>query len=338
MSRYYRIEVSPQSGAGLTATWTNRVNGKLDLGAQMVEFDIWATAADQPASLGSVRIWGPSQKQVSQASDFNGSAIKVYAGMQNGLPLASAAVSDNQQGLILSGQIWQAFGNNQGINQTLDFVIVPLGSPGTQDEPANISFVWAKGDKMADMIRAVLSQAAPDQKLDININDGLVLTQDEHGTYQTLTQFARYVRGVSTDIIKGNYAGVSIVPQNGTIRVFDGTATKLSENPISINGRDMIGNATWLRAFMVQFSAVMRADLQVGNAITFPRYIASQAVTTASSESNARSSSAFQGSWTIMNVRQIGNSRAPDANSWITTVQAYSNAPANALSTANTSA
>ena len=336
MSRYYRIEVTPGSNGLNTSTvsksvWTNQVNGMADIGAQMVELDVWEYALDTPIGAGAVTIWGPSREQISQAADYNGSSIKVYAGMQNGLPLATSAVADGQQGLILSGQVFQAFGNWQGVNQTLNFVVTPYAG-ATQSDPSNLSVKWDQGVPMADLIRNVLNQAFPGKTVTINISPALILSQTDGFVYQTLQTFADYVRRVSKQIINSDtYPGVSIVARDNGFVVFDGTQPTASTSAtITIRNKDLIGAPTWLNANEIQFNTVMRADLRVGTRIQFERtqgqaLAGVAAYTTAASQSNARAKNTFQGTWTIKVVRSVGNSRAPDAQSWITTFQAYSN-------------
>ena len=240
MSRYYKIVVGPETAvaqgavAGTVpsknagATWTNLVQGKADLGAQMVEFDIPLISFDAPMGQAYVCIWGPSKAQISQASDFNGAPISIYAGMQNGLPLATADAP--QSGLLLKGQIYQAFANWQGITQTLNFVVIVDGG-FTQSAPGNLTFTWKQGQKLGNVVSQTLRTAYQQQgyKVNVAISDNLVLTQDEAGTYSTIQQFATYVKGVSQDILGGNYAGVQITLHDDTFNVFDGTQAPYSE-------------------------------------------------------------------------------------------------------------
>lgn len=346
MSRYYKIVVgaetaTPVGAAGPSgnagATWTNMVGGKADLGAQMVELDIWAVAFDAPVSQARVTIWGPSKRQISQAMDFNGAPIQVFGGMQKGLPLATGAVNDGQAGLLLSGQIFQAFANWQGIAQSLDFVVTTDGG-ATQSQPANLSFMCKKGQPMGDAIKRTLAIAYPSLKVSVNISANLVFNQDEQSVYQTVQQFAAYVKGVSQDIISDpGYAGVSIILAGGVFSVFDNTMATAAK-PKQINIQDLIGQPTWLGPATIQFNTVMRADLQVGSIITLPQIAGLQAVTSAASGSNARIQNTFSGNWTINNMRHVGNSRAPNAQSWITNFQAITNTvPQASLSVANSS-
>lgn len=324
----------PSGNAG--ARWTNMLpTGGADLGAQTVELDIHAYSFEAPVSQAFVRIWGIPKLQIAQASDFNGATISVRAGMQKGLPLASAEVANNQAGLLLSGQVFQAFGNWQGVNQTLDFVVTTDGG-ATQSQPAALSFTWSKGTPLSQMIQGTLTKAYPGLQVNVQIAKTLVLQADEAGVYQTLQQFATYVSGISQDIEGPDYPGVKITLSNGVISVFDGTVT--GPQPTQLLIQDMIGQPTYLDPATVQFNMVMRADLSVGSQVTFPPLAAALAVTTPQSGSNARIANTFSGTWTITYMRHVGNSREPNASSWISTFQAVTNnAPQAALSVGNSS-
>ncbi len=343
MSRFYKIKVSAETAvpAGQTAAsgnagaeWTNMVGGKADLGAQTIEFDIPVYSFDAPIGQAAVTIWGPTKAQISQASDFNGAHIDVYAGMQKGLPIASALAA--QAGSILSGQIFQAFGNWQGINQTLNFVVL-TDAGSTQSNPGNLAFLWKKGEKMGDVIKRTLAIAYPAFKIHVNIRDNLVLTQDEAGVYQTLQQFSSWVKGVSQDIIPTKYPGVSITLKDGTLNVQDDSADD-SKKIVQITMQEMVGQVTWLGPNTVQFNTIMRSDIEGNSKIKLPPQAAARAVTTSSSYSNTRAKNTFDGTWTVTFIRHVGNSRAADAQSWISTFQAVSeDASASETSVANSS-
>ncbi|HHH0130420.1 TPA: hypothetical protein ACPZFO_004667, partial [Yersinia enterocolitica] len=66
---------------------------------------------------------------------------------------------------------------------------------------------------------------------------------------------------------------------------------------------------------------VMRADIQVGDHILMPKK--SRPMIQASSFSQFRNDSAFTGEFIVQSVRLVGNSRQPDANSWVTIIEAY---------------
>lgn len=340
MSRYYKILVGPEtvSPTGFTpasnnagATWTNFIEsknglpGRADLGAQTIEFDIWNYSFDEAVSLGSVKIWGPSKAQIAQAFDFNGAPIQIFAGMQPGLPLATSDYNAKQQGQILSGQIYQAFGNWQGVNQSLDFVINPIPG-GTQTQPANVSFNWLKGQPLSEAISSVITAAFPSFKPPkISISSALVLASDEPFVYTTFEQFCSYIRRLSKNILgpnQPNYQGVIITQQTNQFFVFDGTKPDDGTTSIQIATRDLIGQVTWLGVNTIQFNTVMRADLRIGDTVRFEPIAGLQAITSVQSSSNVRQQNTFAGDWYILKIRHVGNSRAPDAQSWISTFQA----------------
>lgn len=321
MSRYYRIEIN-----GSQYVFTNQVDGKLNPGALEVHLDLPASSYATPFGSASVKVCGiPLTPQggfpgVTQASDLNGKSISVFGGMQKGLPLATLAAG--QSGLLISGVILQAFGNWMGPNQTLDFVITSDGG-ATQAAPANLVLNWKKGTKLADAINQTLTAAYPSLKVNVNISSSLVLTSDEAHACSTIQQFAEYVNNLSQSIISGGtYSGVQIFSNKGAINVFDNSAP--ANNTTSVAFTDLVGQATWLDAFTIQFNTQMRADLTIGSTVKLPSLVGAQAITTPQSNSFVRNKTAFDGSWNINAIRHVGNSRGADAMDWVSTFQAVS--------------
>jgi hypothetical protein len=334
VSRYYSIVIGPETAAPLGnpsaapsgntgATFTNQVNGMVDLGAHDVELDIPVVGFAQSMGMATVTVWGVSKAQVSQAADFQGAPISVYGGMQNGLPLATAAAS--QAGLLVAGTVFQSFGNWQGVVQNLVLVIANDGGL-RQDSGCTLAFTWKKGTTLAAAIQQTLAAAYPSLKTNINISSALVLPADEMGVYQTIQQFAGYVKDVSQQIVNGanqdgTYPGVDITLNNGVFSVFDGSSPS---NPKALNFQDFIGQITWIDAFTVQFNMVMRSDIAIGDTVTFPSSLQYATISSQSSNSQARNQAAFQGTWTINMVRSVGRARGPAAQDWITTFRAFS--------------
>jgi len=321
VSRYYKVVVGEGDDA---VTWTNQnPNGRgAILGAQTLELDLVVAPQHVPdaGAQSWVRVWGPQREQISQASNFNGKPITVYGGMQPGLPLASSEVS--QSGILIAGTVFAAFGNWQGLNQTIDFVINPNGG-STSSTPVNLVHYWAKGSPLATAMRSTLGTAFPDWKLDINISPNLVLPYDDHGIYPTLNRYSRYLNAKTKPILGGNYNGVVLTSNTGakTISVTDNSANPT--NVTQINGADLIGQVSWLDLNTIQFTTVMRADLQIADTVTFPKYVFAQAQTSASSDSQARNSVTFTGKFGIGRVQHFGNSRDPDGQSWVSSYQAF---------------
>lgn len=305
--RYYRIEVSGDDGT-VTNTYASFVNGATDLGALQVELDIMVTTQATPIAA-SIKIWGVSLQTIAQASDFNGKQIKVYAGMQKGLPLANPA----QAGLVVQGTIYQAFGNWVGTSQWVEFIVVTNGA--ALGQKLNITMNWKKGAALADAIRQTLSIAAPDYKLNIAISAKLVLGSDETGVFQNMAQFAQYVKDTSIAILGKDdmtYQGVNILVAEKAFTIFDGTTQSA---PKQIAFTDLIGQPTWIDPATIQVIAVMRADLSPGDYVQLPP---AQTTTTAASQSQFRDKSVFQGAFLVSEVRHVGNFRQPDAQAWVT--------------------
>lgn len=320
--RYYRILVTdPVSGktvtlaSGARADWSSTFNGTPDPGALLVEIDIPVTMQATPSGLGQVIVWGVSLTDIGQASDLNGKLISVFGGMSPGLPLATAAYNAGQQGLLAQGTIFQAFGNWVGTDQNLTLVF--FADVGSNDNPKNFTLNWPKGQLLATAIAATLTTAFPSYTLNISISNNLVLANDEVGYFATLGQFASYLKIVSLDVVGGTYQGVDIAISDNIFSVYDGTS---QTDPVAIVFNDLIGQPTWIDAATIQLNCVMRADLSVGDYITLPK---TPVITTSQSQPQARDKSVFQGTFQINLIRHVGNSRDPNASSWISTINAF---------------
>ena len=146
----------------------------------------------------------------------------------------------------------------------------------------------------------------------INISDNLTLTAAETGSYFTLSQFANYVRRASRSIITDSrYNGVGISIKGKNIVVQDGSSTK---TPINISFIDLVGQPTWLDFGTIQFKTVMRSDLHVGDVVKLPESL--YKLSSKSNQNFKKDKTAFSGQFMITQVRHVGSSRQPDANSW----------------------
>lgn len=320
--RYYTVQILNEDGSQTTlpngegpAFWTSFSSGKTDLGALQVELDIPVTVLATPISAASITIWGVSLATIGQASDFNGKLIKVYGGMQAGLPLANP----KQGGLLLQGLVQQAYGNWVGTSQWVRFIVTTNGVTSLGQQ-LNLSQSWKKGQLLSDSIKQTLAVAAPGYTVSVNISPSLVLGQNEPGYFGSLFQFAQYLETVSIAIM-GNtaqanvpaYSGVQMLVKENTITITDGTSPA---SATMLAFTDLVGQPTWVAVGLIQVTTVMRADLQPQNYITLP----TTQITTAPQQALARvgSKSIFQGSFLIQTARHIGNFRQPDASAWIT--------------------
>jgi hypothetical protein len=329
--RYYKISLFNQQGqlwhppgdADGPASYYSWNNGNIP-GARLVELDLPVYDFSNPTGGASLRIWGVSQSEIAQAQnfaqpDFTGQpyTITVEGGMQAGLPLANPS----QNGLLVSGQVFQSFGNNVGLNKTLDIVITP--GTGSITQPKNISITVPKGTALQDLIQQVITQAFPTYKAQININPNLQVTEEASFALGTMTQFATWIKNLSVGINGNNastYQGVRIAVKNNLFIVYDGTT---SGSPKSINFQDLVGQPTWIQPLLIQSKFIMRADLSVADFIKLPPGLVTTTQTGAVPAGTGISQSlAFQGSFQIQSERHIGNSRSPDGEQWVTVVEA----------------
>ena len=327
--RFYNI-VLGNSGGTQVKNWTSQSNGQNDPGALDINFDFVENVATQPMGNSRLQIVGVSLQDIAQAANYNpqlGAAansgspnfytLSLFAGLYPGLPLATAAYNAGQSGLIVQGNIFQAFGNWIDTDMTLDFTVTP--GTGTNTYPANISQLWKKGTPMSSALQSSLSTAFPGYSVNVNVSQNLTLGYDQPWLYNTLEQFASYAYGVSQKILGGsaNYLGVQMAVKGKTISVFDGTGT--AQNQKAVQFQDLIGQPTWIGLNAIQFKCPIRADIHPGDTITMPQVLAT---TLAQSNSQFRQNSAFSGSFFVQRVRHVGNFRQADAYSWISTFDA----------------
>lgn len=309
--RYYRIEIANEDGSPY-ATYTSFVNGATDPGALHVEIDITDAVYATPVGGSFVRIWGVPIKVVSQSRDFNEKRIRVYAGMQRGLPLANPA----QAGLLVEGRIIQAFGNWVGVNMTLDLILRP--DTGSDVDKKNIVLNWAAGTQLGDALRSTLATAFPGRTINVQVSSGIVQPRQETGYWSSLEQFAIWLKAKTIGAIGLNYPGVDITVTENGVRAYDATSPATTRD---IDFLDLIGQPTWINPATVQVICVMRADVNVGDYVRLPK---TAPVTTPQSQSQYRNSSVFQSSFLVQQVRHVGAYRTPDAASWVTVIDAAS--------------
>jgi len=306
--RYYTILIL--DGGREMRSYTSFPGGKNDLGALDVELDLPVTVLSTPIGGGHVSIYGVSLQEISQSSDYNGKQIKVYGGMQAGLPLADPS----QSGLLVAGTIYQAFGNWIGTDQTINFFIGP--DAGSNDTPKNLVLNWKAGTNLADALTSTLKTAYPGYTVTANIKDNLIQTFDEPSYHSTLGQLADYVSSRTQAMIGGSYTGVKIVLKDKEFLVYDGTSPT---DPKQIKFTDLIGQPTYRGPFTISVTLVMRADIFVGDHIKLPKTLLTN---TSAALSQYRDTSVFQGIFQVLSIRHVGRFRQPDGNSWVTIVEA----------------
>jgi len=308
--RYYNITLTPTGSSVAAKQWSSYPRGVYDSGALNIEFDMPVLPYGTPSGGQTLTIEGISLQDVSQATQFAGMYLIMKAGMKAGFPLANPA----QAGTIIAGKVFQAFGNWEGTEMTLDLVLLP--SIYTPQNQGNLTLIWPKGERLADALTHCLQVAYPNLPISMNISADLVQNHDEFHAATTLDDLAAYVG----DYTEHNFNGrVEITIQAGKIIVLDKT---YSPAPVQLNFNDFVGQPTWIDVNTLQVKTVMRADLQIGSIITMPKGLQNApgfvSTSAASLPSSLKYKSTFQNNFVVSELRQIGNFRSSDAASWVT--------------------
>jgi len=327
--RYYSIRlVNPQTNntvilnpsnkfvddAIAKTTWTSHDQyGVLNPGALNVELDI-PTFDLATFTFGSqIRIWGVGLEALSQASNLSGLSIELNAGM-----LPPYNLNQTPHGQIIAGQIFQAYGNWEGVNQHIDLVlssqyIVP-------NKYADISFSYKANTPLIDAITKSLQGAFGKNIPIVNTSNPPPYGRDIPAHYEDLTTFAQDILSITKTL---NYSGVQLAMNGNTIYLFDDNS---KQTFINLNFPDIIGQPTWIDPVSVQFATVMRSDIVIGSGIKFPPGIfPPYALTTPAAaipQSPAVSKISFQGNFSVIEVHHYGNFRQADATSWRTEYKA----------------
>lgn len=322
--RYYDVALFSSSGATSSAAapfrrWSSHPNGQYDPAAPQVEFDMPVTAYGAPTGAQAITIHGVPLQDLSQAYKLAGMEVVVTGGMKQGLPLANPS----QAGLLLKGQVFQSYGNWQGTDMRLDLVVYP--SQYTSDLPGNFVVNWLPGQSLASALKATLSTVYPNIPVSINIGQNLVFDTTEVHFCATLEDLAQYVSNLTASVFKQE---VTITLQAGKFVIFDKT---YQPSPIQIAFTDLIGQPTWIQPDVMQMKTVMRADLQIGSAITMPQGFqnAPGLITTLGSSlpSSIKYQSTFQNNFTVTDLRHLGNYRSPAGEDWATVFNCFAGDP-----------
>ena len=316
--RYYDLTITPEGSTTPFRRWTSHPNGVFDPGALNIGFDMPVLPYGTPAGGQSFSIEGISLEDLNQAQQFAGMTLKLSAGMKApGLPL----INPSQAGEILTGYIFQSFGNWEGTEMTLDFVLYP--SIYTDKNPGNFTLIWPQGEKLSDALLHCLQVPYPNIPISINISADYVNSYDIHHIGATLEDLASFV-GDFTD--KAFQNRVEIAIQRGKITAYDQTYTP---NPVQLNFTDFVGQPTWIEPNIIQIKTVLRADLSLGDIVKMPEGLqnAPGVITTtgASLPSSIKYKSTFSNTFTITEVRQIGNFRSSDSANWVTVINCVTN-------------
>jgi hypothetical protein len=288
--------------------------------ALRVDLDIYQQLFHQAGQNSYVRLYGINYKDIAEFANLNPAlplnnpanfaTIIVRAGMSKGLPLAKP----NQQGILVQGFIGQAFANWIGNEITLDLVIIPrIGSPTS---PVNLPFVWNKGQTLEAAVRQSLQVGYQGTPILGNYSPDLIYPEDQPAQYYDLENLATYVYNTSKQIKPQNdYQGATITYTADGFLLSDGTNKPAAKK---IEYTDFIGNVTWLDVATIQAKLVMRGDLAINDRVQFPATFPQ--TNGVNSFSQFRNKISQPGEFQINQIRHVGSSRQPSADSWVTII------------------
>ena len=314
--RFYDLQLIDTSGTipRIVKRWQSHPAGKFDPGALLIEFDIIVTAYATPAGGQQVSVYGVSREDMNQWQQFTGLQLALYGGMAAGLPLANPT----QQGLLMSGIVFQSWGTWEGTEMKLDFIVLPdefyIGNP------ANLVLNWLANTPLAPALYNALSIAYPQFPILMNGQTGGTLTNivqsnDEHKPAANLSIFSLWLLERTTAL--GH--PVNIVIQSGKIHVFDDT---YKPKPTQLQFADFVGQPTWISPNVMQVKTILRADIIISSQILMPvgmqnapGFILQQGNTLA----GWKYQSSFKGAFNVIEgMRHIGNYKAHEGAAWAT--------------------
>lgn len=306
--RYYDIRLL--QGNQVVRSWTSHPNGKYDPHALDVEFDMPISPGHLPNGAQTISIYGVALQDLVQAQQFTGMTLEIRGGMQAGLPLANP----KQAGLLVAGEVFQSFGNWEGTDMTLDFVVV--GSPFTLKSPGPIVLNWVAGMTLTQALTQCFAVAYPGIPASIHIAPDIVQNHDEKAMYATFDQLASAVEQLTRLRFQ---QPVYMVNLGGEISVFD---LNYRPTPIQFAFTDFVGQPTWIKTNEMQVKTVLRGDIQPGSLIKMPKGLQDNPgiilTAAAAFPSQIRYKSTFSGNFLVQQVRHIGRFRTPDGAAWVT--------------------
>lgn len=331
--RFYKITITNQDGTpallnGVPMVFSSHDDaGRYKPGALQVEFDLPVVAADIPAGNGFVKIWGVGLDTVNLASMLNLKNIRIETGMMGGLPLAreQANAFPLRRGIIFQGSIFQAFGNWQGVEQSLD-LIVTVQLTASPLEAAKTTRPMVFQCDAGKSFQEALAQSMGDSNITskVQVDPYLVPANPIIFQHDNVQDFAAELLYHSKRINPSpTYLGVKMVKTQAGYDCTDNSGA--AQAVADVKFTDLIGQPTWLDLLQMQMRTVMRSDIAVGTTVNMPKeYISLNNAKRVFGA--AKEGIFFTGTGWVNQVRHVGNFRHPDANSWVTILDVVLNA------------
>jgi len=306
--------------------WGNWVGTDMSIGmAISVAADPARTSADGNSS-------APQQGAAPQASNNSAGAQAVVSNRRTISYNRVGARSIDRRPFARGPSVSPTdFGGDIGGFDVSGFGIDPIGAQIANyigggfaglARPLNLIHNLLPNMPMSSAIRETLSRALPGVPLNIAVHPGLKQGYQDAGMYQTMQQYASFIKTFSRSIMgTKNYGGVRMTSNGTSLDVWDGTQ---SMGVGDITAFDLIGQPTWVNRYQVSVKVVMRADLKPGMDFTLPpntlMQLMPEAIQIGTSEQ--RSNISIPGTFKIDKVIHIGAFRNPDGNNWCTIYEA----------------
>lgn len=326
--RYYDLTIEGRNVEGGKVHFTshpNGINNPPDPGALDIEFDIQVFQLGTPGGAGSdyISIRGVPLNYLSQSVRWGnislnspGATVTLLGGMGKGLPLAKP----KQAGLLLSGEVWQSFGNWIGLNQGL--TIIPYGCQNLSSiKSGNFSFNLPANESLQTGLSRLFSSILPKVKIKFMLSETITFPQTLTHVCDNLQSFSEWLAN-ATFGWGGKIPGIGIYVVGGQIVVWDGLS---KSSPKQLDFDDLIGQPTWFAQDQLMVTTVMRSDISIGDIIKMPVNDSNNAgfvntsFTSYPSQENYKLT--FQGEFQVVGVRHIGSFRSIDGAQWQTNFQ-----------------
>ena len=327
--RYYRLDIiNPKTGKP-PVDCNGKPIGPFDTSKTPgcglhVEFDVEVAGLDVVNSGTMLTIYGLPIDMLKQSVSLQGGLVRMKAGFVEGLPLANP----QQQGEVIYGEIYLAYANWIGTNQTLNLVINPTVRKTDDGKPFSIEGEGLKGEKVGDVISRALQKAFPNKLIDCTVSDSLVLPEPWTGKYTEIGSLAMVVKNASIAMMRNErYSGIAISILSDRIRIYDNASAKWGE-PKTIHAHELVGQPTWIAPFTVSFKCPMRGDIRCGDVVKLPEGLYSGAASIVMANTTApsviaKNSTTFTGKFLVKSVRHIGSYLTADGDAWVTVFEAY---------------
>ncbi|EFH8989887.1 hypothetical protein P8I14_004423 [Escherichia coli] len=327
--RYYRLEIiNPKTGKP-PVDCNGKPIGPFDTSKTPgcglhIEFDVQVTGLDVVNSGTMLAIYGLPLDMLKQSVNLQGCIVRMRGGFSEGLPLANP----KQQGEIIYGEVYLAYANWIGTNQTLNLVINPTLRKKEDGSPFSIEGKGEAGEKVGDVIARALKEAFPKKKIECLVNDSLVLPERWAASYKNIGSLAMVVKNASIAMMRdAKYSGIAISILSDRIRIYDNVSAKWGE-PKTIHAHELVGQPTWIEPFTVSFKCPMRGDIRCGDVVKLPEGLYSGAASIVMANTMApsvisKNSTTFTGKFMVKSVRHIGSYLTADGDAWVTVFEAY---------------